>query len=1675
MAEVGDRNASAGEEPKPSSSPTTEEYLAALGPEERQVAELLENVRRKLLSISTNNRFLNFRETATKSLRFKNADIDSIYQVLVEDGGRVKIVASEQETLFGQSDDLWEETPSETELLVDIAPASLEKRLRRIASDSRMAIEETGLNLLFLAFGFLEWCETPEGKVFSAPLVLVPVSLTKLGFSEETGYYQFAVSYDGEDIERNTCLGEKMLQFGFDLPPMEAFNDEENGGFSPSSYVRDVHATVSAREGWRATPDVVLGFFQFSKLRMYEDLKPVRWGSGGQSILEHDLVKDSLLGRSNEREQRVVPSDYDVDRGPEAKCVPLVVDADSSQHSALVDALSGRSMVIHGPPGTGKSQTITNLIAAAIAGGKKVLFISEKMAALEVVHRNLAKLDLHHFCLELHSKRANKKEVLNSVKLRLNLQLPPSSDIDSELARLEQIKEHLYQYTDALSEQLEPIGESVHSILGKSSNFRAEIGALPRVPVPGMDEMTADAFGQRCRALADITEHVGTYGHLYRGPWRGFVPRAVAVDLQERTASTLSSLSEALSNASTAMRELDCETMTPSTARVVELPNTCATAQRHLRTQPAAYTRLGIDLGGEAERRELQDFVTQLHTYLAAVGSITEIQDSMAWEAMLATASRLADNVQLISPMVGEQSSLAALKKLAQSMRGFHERCMAFSRYHEVLSPLDGMLATATVDDLIGCSAFLEHMQSCPSFLLDCDTGPRSRAQMAAFGAALRQQGERLTAERAALEKDFVLNPPPTLSDVVALREAVEEADASGVDNPRSTRREVRRGLRRLMRHGKKANDPDGVASLGRLEAHLFDCARFEHNRLAANVYGTLFAGTSTPWEALQGADAWVQNLVGFTDKDIAIARLVAAATEVRSAPNADRMLEEAKKLREARECLLGNLEICGATGRLNDLGEMLGTAKCEDLADAFAPLVASFTDFCGNVDAARASDELTFGQWGKAVEASVDGKVAAATVEKAANARELLGKIFAGVKTDHSMLDASLRWADEVLASDLSDDIARRLLGCNTNSETATVAELFSSVGASCQSAASSYTEGILALADVNEAVFLGTEFEQSTVHEFLAKAEECQAQISDLPAWVGYLSLREVADELGVGALVTTAEEGNISFEEIELSFKALFYTTLAEKVMESTPELLRFNGVRYEGLRHEFAELDRKIMRLQREAVAREVDQRHHRPEGNARGLVSSYTDLGLIRRELAKRRRHIPVRLLVARAGKALQGLKPCFMMSPMSVAQFIAPNSLDFDLVVVDEASQLKPEDALGALARGRQAVVVGDQKQLPPTSFFERFGGEVDSSDENPLQDMESILDVFVGNYPGRTLKWHYRSRHQDLIRFSNRRYYDDELLVFPTPDSPEGAYGIRLHYVENGEFGGGGRANMREAQTVAEAIVRHVQDDRSLSLGVVAMSLRQQYLIEDCLDMILRDDRQAERALDRFNKLHTEREDSGPLFIKNLESVQGDERDVVFISCTYGPDPDSGQVFQRFGPINNRGGERRLNVLFSRSRIRMEVFTSMQAADIAAGPGGSQGARDLRAFLMFAETGKLADDGHVTGRPPDSDFEIAVAREVKKLGYEVDHQYGVAGFFLDLAVRTPEGGHVLGIECDGAAYHSSLSARDRDRIREEVIRSRGWRIHRIWSTDWFHRKEQEVQRLKDVLSEAAE
>jgi transcription elongation GreA/GreB family factor len=440
-------------------------------------------------------------------------------------------------------------------------------------------------------------------------------------------------------------------------------------------------------------------------------------------------------------------------------------------------------------------------------------------------------------------------------------------------------------------------------------------------------------------------------------------------------------------------------------------------------------------------------------------------------------------------------------------------------------------------------------------------------------------------------------------------------------------------------------------------------------------------------------------------------------------------------------------------------------------------------------------------------------------------------------------------------------------------------------------------------------------------------------------------------------------------------------------------------------------------------------------------------------------------------LLKRAGRALQELKPCFMMGPLSVAQYLEQGYLKFDLVVMDEASQLRPEEALGAVARGSQLVVVGDPKQLPPTNFFDRIIDSADDEDEDEapaaISGMESILDICQQLFtPVRSLRWHYRSQHESLIAFSNHHFYKN-LIVFPSPYAKNPGLGVKYRYVKGGSYKD--RQNMPEAQRLVDAVLEHMIKRPDESLGVVTLNQTQRSLIEEMLDKKLKGFEEGANFMSRWEA------EGWPFFVKNLENVQGDERDVIFISATFGRAPGTDKVRQNFGPISRPDGWRRLNVLFTRSKRRIELFTSLTPEDIIVDERTPLGTKALRDYLDFAKRGVLVttDEGE---RDPDSDFEVSVAAVATALGYEVKPQLGVAGFFIDMAIRNPDrpGEFLAGIECDGATYHSGFSVRDRDRIRQEILESLGWRgrIHRIWSTDWFYNPRREIERLQNFLEE---
>ena len=565
-------------------------------------------------------------------------------------------------------------------------------------------------------------------------------------------------------------------------------------------------------------------------------------------------------------------------------------------------------------------------------------------------------------------------------------------------------------------------------------------------------------------------------------------------------------------------------------------------------------------------------------------------------------------------------------------------------------------------------------------------------------------------------------------------------------------------------------------------------------------------------------------------------------------------------------------------------------------------------------------------------------------------------------------------------------------------------------------------------------------------------------------LESWLDYIRSREQLEKLGLAVLAEAVESGDIQIDQVEEAYQAGIYDVLAREILRKDPELGRFSGHSQEALQDKFREYDSKLKALQCEKIAWQVDKTKI-PTGNMGARVSERTERVLLEHEVGKKTRHIPIRQLLRRAGNALVALKPCFMMGPMSVAQYLAPGGISFDLVVMDEASQIKPQDALGAVARGGQLVVVGDPKQLPPTSFFDRMI-ENDEDDPTGLEESESILDATLPMFPARRLRWHYRSQHESLIAFSNHSFYDSDLVLFPSPHKETENYGIQYSRVPRGCFVN--RKNLEEAKIISEAVREHFRHRPEESLGVVAMSADQKLQIERAIESLAKEDAVFQEWLDK------DATRSESLFIKNLENVQGDERDVIFISMTYGPQEPGGKVYQRFGPINSDVGWRRLNVLFTRSKKRMHIFSSMGSDDIVASATSKRGVQALRDFLSYCETGILHKTQRDTGRAPDSDFEVAVMDALTREGFECIPQVGVAGFFIDVAVVDPgnPGRYLMGIECDGATYHSAKSARDRDHLRQMILERLGWRIRRIWSTDWFKNPHGELSPIIRELNE---
>ncbi|WP_223646719.1 AAA domain-containing protein [Corallococcus sp. EGB] len=1431
------------------------------------------------------------------------------------------------------------------------------------------------------------------------------------------------------------------------------------------------------RPGWGLERQVTLTLLSFGRLLMWRDLEPSRWPQNSP-LLTNPLVRTLMGGQAQanepggggaairERRNEV----YDLD-APEASPPPLITDADSSQHSVLVDVLRGENLVVQGPPGTGKSQTITNLIGAALAAGKTVLFVTQKLAALEVVSRRLQQAGLGEFCLELHSHKTQKQQFMEDLRRRLKLDAnagaprPLTEQVSSAASILRAHSERMHKPFGML-------GMSPHDVFWKVSRAEAELGdavvELDGLRFEGAEEMSPTSLAEvrdAVRGLAAQLADVRRVAPLPSAhPWAGVTNDALTDKERQTLIQRFASWEESALRLEKALAAFTTRTgVTPRSS--VLAADALVSAVRVLPPLPeGAPPELVPVLLDSAQReglRTLLDAIESVQAQWAGLEAGWRSQEALTAPALRAAEAVLDIALRLLFP----DTTMVTLTRAHEAVGGAARALEQGRRFMTaVASSLEVDVSLWTPQQLQIFARVIEAMAALDEATLEWRDARWVEREVEESLRQAHGTCSTLKEQARALSVRFMPELVPPLATLKA--HAVAVSTAPFIPWLSSPWRAARRDFQ-AMAHGVRPTRPVLSQGYTDLLAHHAARERFHEDAALKAALGARFQGIDTRFDrilswldAYRTIDALLLPL-GERGAELRRAVLERPASHWREALAKARVLGE--DLPQVRDVSASVQEAATRMGLPHAPWNTEPCGKAQDSLDALLKHLGEVLKWARMGDA---SPSLPLSQLQGQLRRVREACEAEERLEAHAPAAALPGVVYRGRKTSIAGPRSALRHVDDVFSAPLPEGLAEWLLREDTPRRQADLLTATNEVEAALvaykESAAQAWGLGKMAPGAWEDLAA------EKPLQATVMRLRQARERAATLPAWCAYQRQRRaVARTRGTtGFLERVDTRPGLEPDRLLAAFEAVFFRTLAEAVLRDQPELDQFTGAVHASQREEFARLDTHCIEKQGRYLARQLSQRPV-PSGVSSTKVGAMTETHLLKHELGKKQRHLPIRELVARAGSALQTLMPCFMMGPQSVAQYLPAGQLTFDLVVMDEASQMRPEDALGAIARGRQLVVVGDPEQLPPTNFFAQVEQEDVASDDEEgdeaqgpsfLEDSESILTAAAERFPTRMLRWHYRSRHPALIAFSNREFYNGDLITFPAPGEQLEGLGLHFHKVEKGLYES--NRNVPEAREVLAKVKEHARTRPEQSLLVVTLNSKQRDLIDDLVTAEEKTDASLRAFLAKWEKSPM------PFDVKNLENVQGDERDAIFVSVTFGPDKNE-KFRMNFGPINQADGYRRLNVLFTRARCALTVFASFEPSDLKIQESSPRGMRVLQRYL-FEARGEAVAHGVGSGRPPDSDFELAVAKALTARGFEVVPQVGVAGYFIDMALRHPRqpGRYILGVECDGERYHSSRSARDRDRLRDQVLKGLGWNLHRIWSTDWFRSPSEEVARI---------
>ena len=1551
------------------------------------------------------------------------------------------------------------------DMTTDCEPADLQRRLRNLQRRDREWEEEQGLNVLFLAMGFLHWVDE-DGEQARSPLLLIPCDLER-----ESPRDPFRLVREDDDPAVNPTLRHQLARLGIGLPEYRNESDEHE---PIETYIGWVGTLAAGRTDWTVDSGIFLGTFSYSKLAMYEDL--TRMSEDGTrneltSLLAGAEVQTEISGSDG---ISPTPRDPDLVGGRLDDLLDLrdqytVLPADFSQLRAIEEARRGKNLVIHGPPGTGKSQTIANLIATLLADGRRVLFVSEKTAALDVVKRRLEECNLGIFCLDLHSDRGRKSEVYRQLNSAVNddrARLAAAVSIDELVAR----RDLLNRVVRLLHERREPLGKSIYEVQG----LFAQVRDLPRLEAaqpPPISELTADWIREAERVTERIARRPEEFRCHYSSRWiplRTTPPSLQLADLIRGDMDAVQTAIDALCSEASALSNWlgvpTIESADDARAMVdlLRLLEQAPTVPRKWLNYDAVSRLRQLSREQAKQQRERRRLEQTQDGWL---GSSPPTID---YRAIASALSLSPDEREAIEELAGVGWRTALGKDPSELLEKANELEAAL----DLLKASAEAIGAALADSQLRTLGQLDQASALTASILDLERIPAhwltvpSTEELERESEDARALLEQLVADEDRLGEDFSDGLVERVDEEMLIRYRTDHQ--SFLRHIRGTYRRDQRTVRGQLKSSRKLSLDESLAVV----ELAMDVKRrrerwHEMEPRLRELLGTRFDGRETKWEGVLSDFVALRGILGDWRGDVAVLRELLAAELV-----GDRRLALESASQPLEDALMRYNRAASAIGHEPLIASNLEVARAGDVARRAIGPIRRIRDATAEIYRILVTTPADFDALTQLIEDGIRLMAVTEEDERLAPAlAEDFGAFFERKTTDWDAVSHALDWtADFLDEADgrVGDTLADHAVNPRASGKYEERAE-------SLRTAVAAFSERLSVLDErFNVAVTSWDSWQAPPFADLEAWSADLRKHAGDAPGWVEYRdAVLDLEERLGLGsaaALRATTDRA----ENAPGIVRRRIYAAWLEDLYEAEHELSRFSRVDHEGVRFQFRELDERYPFAARQRVRERVFAKYP----DLWGTPLQAGQLGILNNELSKRRKQMPVRRLIARIPNLLQTLKPCFLMSPLAVSQYLpagpmASDHLEFDVVIFDEASQVLPEDAIPAIDRAGQVVVVGDRQQLPPTTFFRAGLGNDEESDndeeedEDSFEGRESILDVMVGQvgagFAERYLSVHYRSRSESLIRFSNHAFYEDRLLTFPSPDPTDVC--VRDVYLPNATYdAGGSRTNRDEADRVTDIVFELMgTQTTSESIGVVALSRNQADLIESLIE----ERRLLNRHLDqRFSDELPER-----FFVKNLENVQGDERDHMILSIGYGATP-AGAVPNRFGPINQEGGERRLNVAVTRARNSMTVVHSLRAEDITS---GQPGARQLRRYLEYVRNPERAfESGATSTGEPESPFEEAVLAALRSRGHTVEAQIGASGYRIDLAIKSEDGeAYDLGIECDGVTYHSSPTARDRDWLRQQVLEGLGWRIHRVWSTAWVRDPETEIVAIEQALQRA--